>query len=255
MVLCGIYKIQNKINNKIYIGQSINIFQRWNSHKRAYKDILNKDYNKHLYRSIRKYGIENFDFSVIEECSREELNEKEKYWISYYDSTNPEKGYNLLEGGNNVPHYVKLSKEQICNIQKELIFSNKTQQDIAINFDVTQQMISEINLGKAWKDDNLDYPLRKIKKKIIICQNCGKELFEENVSGLCKNCYSEIHRKVKDRPTREKLKEEIRFNSFLSLGKKYGVSDNAIRRWCKSYNLPYKATEIKKYSDKEWENI
>lgn len=201
---------------------------------------------------MRKHGIKNFDFSIIEECNREDLNEREKYWIAYYDSTNPEKGYNILEGGNDAPRYIKLSKEQIYNIQRELIYSNQTQQEIATNFNITQQMVSEINLGNSWKNDNLDYPLRK--KKIAICQSCGKQLFEETVSGLCRKCYAKTQRKV-DRPSREQLKIEIRSNSFLALGKKYGVSDNAIRKWCKAYNLPYKTTEIKKYSDKEWNSI
>lgn len=62
-------------------------------------------------------------------------------------------------------------------------------------------------------------------------------------------------RKVKDRPSRERLKEEIRSNSFLTLGKKYGVSDNAIRKWCKAYELPYKKRNIDQYSDEEWDKI
>ena len=54
-----------------------------------------------MYRAIKKYGIENFDFEVIEECSKEQLNDKEIYWISYYDSCNLDKGYNLTKGGDN----------------------------------------------------------------------------------------------------------------------------------------------------------
>jgi len=49
---------------------------------------------------MRKYGIDNFSFEVIEECSLEELNDKEKYWIKYYDSHNSSNGYNLTDGGN-----------------------------------------------------------------------------------------------------------------------------------------------------------
>jgi hypothetical protein len=52
-----------------------------------------------LYRSIRKYGIENFIFEILEECNEEELNDKEIYWIKYYDATNKEKGYNIKLGG------------------------------------------------------------------------------------------------------------------------------------------------------------
>ena len=58
-----------------------------------------------------------------------------------------------------------------------------------------------------------------------------------------------------DRPTREELKNLIRNESFLSIGKKYGVSDNAIRKWCIAENLPSKKTEIKMYTDEEWSKI
>ena len=58
-----------------------------------------------------------------------------------------------------------------------------------------------------------------------------------------------------DRPSREQLKEEIRNNSFLALSKKYEVSDNAIRKWCKVYNLPYKKRDIDGYTEEEWYNI
>ena len=63
---CGIYMIQNKVNGKIYIGQSVNIEDRWGEHKYE----LNKGYhhNKHLQRSWNKDGQENFEFTIICEC-------------------------------------------------------------------------------------------------------------------------------------------------------------------------------------------
>lgn len=92
---CGIYKITNKINNKIYIGQSIDIKRRWSEHKSRANEKDTNCYNKPLYRSIRKYGIENFNFEIIEECKVEELNEKEKYYIQLFNSLIPN-GYNIL---------------------------------------------------------------------------------------------------------------------------------------------------------------
>lgn len=96
--MIGIYKITNKINNNCYIGLSVDIYRRWNSHKQRYKDESNKEYDKILYKAFRKYGIDNFSFEVIEECSYEELKEKEKYWIAFYDSYN--NGYNATPGGD-----------------------------------------------------------------------------------------------------------------------------------------------------------
>jgi hypothetical protein len=56
-------------------------------------------------------------------------------------------------------------------------------------------------------------------------------------------CSGFLHRKAK-RPSKEVLEKEIQENSFLALGKKYGVSDNAIRKWCKNYNIDYKKTKL-----------
>lgn len=97
---CGIYKIENLINAKKYIGQSVNIYKRWKQHKYVAFRKESEEYEKPLYRSIRKYGIENFSFEILELCEPELLNDREIYWIDYYDSYNNEKGYNLTIGGN-----------------------------------------------------------------------------------------------------------------------------------------------------------
>lgn len=96
MKICGIYKIENKINHKIYIGQSIDIKTRWTAHKRCSKYNDKKDYR--LYQAINKYGLDNFDFSIIEECKPQLLNEREIYYIQQYDSYN--NGYNMTYGGS-----------------------------------------------------------------------------------------------------------------------------------------------------------
>ena len=113
--------------------------------------------------------------------------------------------------------------------------------------------------AKLWYDKLKNYKPTKRYKKVKVkfikqcqCQCCGVEI--DNRSTYCVECGHKMERKV-ERPTREVLKEEIRNNSFLALSKKYGVSDNAIRKWCKFYNLPYQATEIKKISNSDWVQI
>ena len=96
----GIYKITNLINNKVYIGQSKNIKKRWNSHRSRAFNSNAPDYENVLYRSIRKYGLENFTFEVIENCSMKELNERENFWINYYRSNNSDFGYNISLNGS-----------------------------------------------------------------------------------------------------------------------------------------------------------
>ena len=90
--MIGIYKITNNINGKIYIGQSNNIKRRFSEHQT--KGSTSKI---PVDEAISKYGKENFTFEIIEECSVEELNEKETKWITYFNSI--EEGYNCSLGG------------------------------------------------------------------------------------------------------------------------------------------------------------
>ena len=85
-----------------------------------------------------------------------------------------------------------------------------------------------------------------------ICPLCGN--YKDRKSAMCLDCGQKIQRHV-ERPTREELKYLIRTKSFLSIGKQFGVSDNAIRKWCDFEHLPRKKEDIKKYSDEEWKNI
>ena len=89
----GIYKVTNKINGKVYIGQSVDIGRKWRTHMNAKDDI-------YFHKAIQKYGVENFEWEVIEQCKKKDLDEREIYWIEYYDSFN--KGYNCTKGGDGV---------------------------------------------------------------------------------------------------------------------------------------------------------
>lgn len=97
--MIGIYKITNKINNKIYIGQSKNIEQRWKEHIRHSKDKYSR-HKPYIHSAINKYGKDNFKFDVIEECKFEELDEKERYYIKLYNSNKRGIGYNITPGGD-----------------------------------------------------------------------------------------------------------------------------------------------------------
>lgn len=93
--ICGIYKITNIVNKKCYIGQSIDIENRWRQHK--LQSSWRKQKEKALYRAFIKYGLENFVFEIIEECKRKDLDRREIYWIKKYNSCKC--GYNMTKGG------------------------------------------------------------------------------------------------------------------------------------------------------------
>jgi group I intron endonuclease len=99
--MCGIYKIENLINGKIYIGQSVDIQYRFRNHKSESFNPKSNAYDTAIHRAIRKYGVDNFSFDVVEECDQDELREREIYWINYYNSFGV--GYNLTSGGEGVP--------------------------------------------------------------------------------------------------------------------------------------------------------
>lgn len=107
---CGIYKITNQINGKIYIGKSTRIERRWSEHKSDVNDINKQN---HLYRAMRKYGKESFNFEIIELCPEDNniLSEREKYWINYYNSY--EEGYNETRGGEG---HFKYKSEEIYQL-------------------------------------------------------------------------------------------------------------------------------------------
>jgi len=78
--MAGIYIIRNLVNNKVYIGQSIDIKRRWGEHKRKYKQESERK-DSYLYKAMYKYGVDAFSFDILEECDKEKLNEREIYYI------------------------------------------------------------------------------------------------------------------------------------------------------------------------------
>lgn len=255
--MVGIYAIVNKVNGKMYIGQSVNITSRWKNHRKTSRNDNDKGYHYPLYRAIRKYGLENFDFIILEVCSEEELDNKEIYWIDFYDTVNKDKGYNLLGGGGGGNAGRTLTQEEVDEIYQLLLETNMKQEDIAAEFNVTHPTISNINTGYTWKKSDYTYPLREKSKNVVNCIDCGVEITRQAKRCLpCENKRrTHSNRKVEDRPSREELKYLIRTMPFTRIGQQYGVSDNAIRKWCDAVGLPRKSSVIKSYTDEEWNLI
>lgn len=116
----------------------------------------------------------------------------------------------------------------------------------------------KVDIAKSIKNNIVSLSEEKDKNKIEKeCPICSKKfyVFNHAKQKYCSQKCAHIAQQRIIRPNREELKLLIRTTAFTTIGKQYGVSDNAIRKWCDSYNLPRKVSEIKKYSDKEWKNI
>lgn len=137
-----IYVIRNLVNCKVYIGQTKDLAQRKAGHLYA----MRKDTNRPLYRSMRKHGIENFTFEVLEECADEAVNEREQHWVAHFDSFNPEKGYNLTNGGKQHFEHSVQTRQKISDVRRG--------QKLGPRSDETKMKISRAHLGKRLSEEH-----------------------------------------------------------------------------------------------------
>lgn len=172
----GIYKIESP-SGKIYIGQSINIEKRW----KYYKSPSTSDKQNKLFNSFRKYGHNNHQFEIIEECSIELLNEKEIYWGRIFDCTNPDKGLNLRELGKqgiwteeaklklSIAQKGKLrhtteSKSKISKALKGTKYTAEQKQKCSDNSGVKGKPNIKGGSKKGWKRDPIQVEQMRLEK-------------------------------------------------------------------------------------------
>lgn len=149
-----IYKITNKIDNKIYIGQTTRSMRvRW------YEHCSKKENCKRLNRAINKHGKENFTIEQIDSAQTiEELNEKEIHWITYYKSNDKKLGYNIELGGLN-----KFTGEETKKKLKQRTHPSKF-------YDSWSDKLKGI---KKWSNINYKKPKSK-EHSLNISKNCHK---------------------------------------------------------------------------------
>lgn len=147
--MVGIYKYTNKQNNKVYIGRSTDIT------KRKWAHLNQPSPYSYFDQELHKLGEEAFTFEVIEECEPQELQEREKYWIKYYESySSKEKGYNLTRGGEEYKSeenpWAKLTEKEVLEIIEKLKNTKLSIQEIARQYKVHYNTISDINRCNTW---------------------------------------------------------------------------------------------------------
>ena len=154
--MTGIYMFKNKINGKIYVGQSVNIERRYSEHK-CCKD------NCPIHKAIRKYGIKNFKFRILKECEPNELNHWEKYYISKCKSLIPN-GYNITKGGHDNSHLCgennpnsKLTVDIVWKI-REYYLEDISKSEVYEKFKdlISINTFADIWNGKTWRHVHYD---------------------------------------------------------------------------------------------------
>lgn len=180
--ICGIYKITNNVNGKVYIGQSINIKARWKDHINALN--RNDSHSVLLQRAWNKYGQDNFSFEILELCSEDVLDEVETRYIEAYDSIN--KGYNIESGGNENKRLSEETKEKIRNAHLGKSMSEESRRKMSESrtgknngmygkrhSEESKKKMSESKKGKSGR------PCTDYQKECARLANLGKKLSED----------------------------------------------------------------------------
>ena len=168
--MVGIYKITNTLNNKSYIGQSIHIKQRWKEHIQASR---NKEPQSLISKAIKKYGKENFKFEIIEQCKIVDLDEREIYWIKYYNSYSS--GYNMTMGGESGYKY---DPQTIFNVYLKTNSISETAKQIGCCTNVVR---SAIDLFGVERKSTAKQPVERIDPKTLQVLESYESLYEAKI--------------------------------------------------------------------------
>lgn len=203
------------------------------------KDVNQRTIQKR--QAIRKQAIKNLGGKCLK-CG-----EIKEYLIDFHHVNQDEKKHSIsaLLANSKVELFFKELEKCIplcSNCHREYHYFNDKENK-------TIEEYLEIEQINFWKDD-LERDQTFIKH---FCEDCNKEIVSKKFNNLCFECYKKKFGRQK--PSREELKNLVRNNSFVAVSKMFGVTDNAIRKWCIIENIPSKKFIINSYTDEEWSNI
>ena len=274
--MIGIYKIQNKVTNKVYIGKSVNIEKRWIQHRCHLNNNVHA--NDYLQKAWNKYGENGFNFSVLCECEESALDEKEIYYINLYKATDRSHGYNLREGGDGGAMSQEtieklrgvgstLSEDDVRHI-KMCMYLLMDRKEIAEMYNVSPKVLTAISQGKNWgyvlpelndKIHNLKQSLIDERNQMIIdyYDNGLKIADIVKLTGLSTSIVEKAVYKYRDIKSKDSQMEK--YNKIFELhnqgvnnyqiSKIVGVSASTVQRYLSGEQHPLNKPSNKKITD------
>ena len=277
----GVYVIENKIDGKKYIGKTMSGFKT-----RKYRHIrylrLNQHCNIHLQNAWNYYGEDNFTFKMIYKSDDvDEVNNKEIYFISLYNTTNPDNGYNFRSGGEGGLHSeytkdkIKIScrgKNSRLNIDdvrriKLAMYCLMDRKEISKQFNISEKVLTQISNGKnfSYVNTELNDYIHNIKQRFIDERNeYILSLFDDGLSiteihkntGYSRSIIEKCIYKYRNIVNDNKKKYQDIYNEVFKLhdkgynnyqiSKKLNISPSSVSRYLKKENNPYLDLPYKK---------
>lgn len=226
--ICGVYSITNTVNNKIYIGSSVDIYGRWVNHELN----LNKNthHNSYLQRAWNKYGKENFKFEIIEKCPKDKRIEVEQKWYEYYKSGDRKYGYNMCEvikGPSNATTMdelkngkAPLSYEQFLQVVEAFTTTtdplSQISNRVGVTYDYLYDMFKKHVCGELTRE--YDFLPRRYDAPGTVSETQALEIIErlknrETAVSIAKKCNVNYHTviNIRQHKTWNKLTKDIIF--------------------------------------------
>lgn len=181
-----IYCYTNKINNHKYVGQTSHVNRRKSEHKYAAFTPNANDYSLLFHKKLRQYGLDNFDFEILEEIETEDLDyvdEREQYWIKEKNSfVKNGQGYNITLGGQNKGRHKSIEREKVLKVIGLLRNTELSQSEISKIEQLSPGLVSKINTGVYFPIQGVKYPIRSNKISSDILQSVAYTLLNSDLT-------------------------------------------------------------------------